>query len=420
MNNYSLRMANAEQNLSSLMQNLSLFNNYQGDVQDYPSTSSNVNFRSYSTAQTPGVYPITTNLLSVDFSDSGRLLYRQILLQRFLTDLYRAIFDSANYSDFIWVLSDSGKTVIDSVLKKMAAYPDQMLIMASCDVHASKVIKKLISLGKKSPYISMIPKIFASRVVTLMNNQHGRHVVQQCFTFLDKLSNMPLSEEVVKRWLDIANDKYGCIALQNCIDYIDDTPQLYYAYHSGSGSYNASLQEHLLVNISEHAAMLALDTYGNFILQRVIRMNIPVYNIVIAEGIKHLYETLCTNKSGSYLVEQFLNTPFRSYVAEELLSSSKLIPIAQHEFGNYVIQKLIKRTKVHDAPLYRELCKKLLQDLDKLQCSVYGRKVANLLKYQQKEDEAIEEKIIQKLEEQSRAMQASCSSANLLWSMSTL
>lgn len=107
-----------------------------GDVQDYPSTSSNVNFRSYSTAQTPGVYPITTNLLSVDFSDSGRLLYRQILLQRFLTDLYRAIFDSANYSDFIWVLSDSGKTVIDSVLKKMAAYPDQMLIMASCDVHA--------------------------------------------------------------------------------------------------------------------------------------------------------------------------------------------------------------------------------------------------------------------------------------------
>lgn len=113
-----------------------------------------------------------------------------------------------------------------------------------------------------------------------------------------------------------------------------------------SWSYQSKLHSAKTPNYRSKWLRYPSPMHRNFILQRVIRMNIPVYNIVIAEGIKHLYETLCTNKSGSYLVEQFLNTPFRSYVAEELLSSSKLIPIAQHEFGNYVIQKLIKRTKV--------------------------------------------------------------------------
>ncbi|CAO2823583.1 unnamed protein product [Amaranthus hypochondriacus] len=255
------------------------------------------------------------------------------------------------------------------------------LILASRDHHAAQIIKKLIHVARKLPIIDWFPTAFAVAVVNLMNHKVARDVVQTCFLKLDKFKNQALYDEVVSNCLAIATDVHGCIALENCIDYMDSSPKILSG--SGYGEYNItykSPRERLLNTIVHHAALLALHPYGNFVLQHVIPRCDELDLNVISIRIEHLYELLSTTKRGSYLVEKLLDTSFRSYVASYLLQSDRLSVIAFDEYGNYVIQKLLRVTKVHNTDLYQNLCKKLSKDLFALEDSIFGKNLSKLIR----------------------------------------
>ncbi|XP_021766655.1 pumilio homolog 11-like [Chenopodium quinoa] len=364
---------------------------FTGASSSSSSNSSELNYRN-SIMQHPGLYSTAAaERLLNNFIELRCYNRSVILLKDFLTDPYVVMMDKGRSSEFLHFLEGCPTGVIAGILDKIAKYPEECLVCASCHPVASSVIKKLIHVARKLPCVSLFPKTIAPSVVSLLSDQFGRHVVEECFILLDKFKNEILYEQVVEHWLDIATTKYGCISLQVCINHMDPSP----SPHIRQGVYVPSLKECLLKLISYNAAFLALDEHGNYVLQHVIMMNHPLCNEIIATELRPIYEILSNSKSGSHLVEKCCGSPFRSYVAEELLKSKNLLSIVQNKFGNYVIQRLLKETKVkkiytllvkHDTFLYEKLYKKLLQDLDTFENTPYGKNVANLIKDQLMED----------------------------------
>ncbi|XP_021859546.2 pumilio homolog 12 [Spinacia oleracea] len=378
--NYALP---SQYQLSNAASNYGLPNQYQLSNAASSSSSSEFELPTWNIQSPATLYPSTAGRITDDFVISNRI-NRITLLEDICIDPYTVMLDQERCSEFLKLLQNCNRTVLNHILRKMAEFPDTLLIFTSCDSHGSRVLKKLINAARKLPSVSWFPRIFSEAVVYLMNHKQARHVVQECFVSLDTFLNEPLYEEVMKHWCELAINKYGCISLQYCMDYMDSSPVLSY----DRMTYEPSLKERLLMDISYKAAPLALDIYGNYVLQHVLVMNYPKCNQVISKELRPLYEPLCIHQRGSFLVQKLCGTQFRTCVAEELLKSNMLVKIAQNQYGNYVIQNLLKEMKEHDVLLYEKLYKKLLRDFPTFEGSLFGKNVANLIKDEMRGDEA--------------------------------
>lgn len=239
----------------------------------------------------------------------------------------------------------------------------ELFINLSINLYGSKLIKKMVKLLKRSPFIyCLVVRLYAG-FYTLMMDRIGSYVLSYCLDYLDITHSALLYEAAISLCLELATHVMGCISLNNLIDKIQGPHR-----------------QCLLELISNNAVFLSHDPSGNHVVQKVLALENPIFTERICSLLRGHYVRLSLQKWGSHVVEKCLKSSAMHYAVEELVNSSnnQLLQVARDQFGNYVIQRALKVTKKMNDPFHLELLRSLQPHLETLRKG-YGRNVFNLI-----------------------------------------
>lgn len=266
--------------------------------------------------------------------------------------------------------------LIERVSKKQRIFlvnssADQFISIA-LDPHGTRALQKLVECIVSDEESQIIIKSLKDYIVELSRDLNGNHVVQRCLQKLESKDSQFIFDAACDDCVKIATHRHGCCVLQRCLDH-------------GSKEQRKQLCDKVL----HHASLLALDPFGNYVIQYIITKETELgenyeHTNKIVELLKPRVIELSLHKFGSNVVEKILRTPV---VAEtmilELLNSSGQFGIGQllHDgYGNYVLQTALDVSKLSNIYLYYRL-KDLLKPMfvGSVRNTPHGRKIMNIL-----------------------------------------
>ncbi|KAM7506353.1 hypothetical protein LguiB_005257 [Lonicera macranthoides] len=157
-------------------------------------------------------------------------------------------------------------------------------------------------------------------------------------------------------------------------------------YLQGGSVYNNYVREEMIQWLHESPDLFiaaAFHETRNFVVQHVLSLHNPQVTAEICSRLRDHYSQLSLNQRGSHVVEKCIaSSPLgMTYAVQEFLEDEKVLcQIARNEFGNYVIQRALKITKVSGSKLYQSLVNTLDAKALYIGKNRYGRNVINLIK----------------------------------------
>ncbi|KAF5811333.1 putative armadillo-like helical, pumilio domain-containing protein [Helianthus annuus] len=100
----------------------------------------------------------------------------------------------------------------------------------------------------------------------------------------------------------------------------------------------------------KNGILLAQDAYGNYVVQYILELQIPLAVSKLTSQFKGNYVHLATQKFSSHVVEKclaMLDAQIRSTIIRELISATQFEQLLQDPHANYVIQTALRVSKVH-------------------------------------------------------------------------
>ncbi|KAM7482445.1 hypothetical protein LguiB_007028 [Lonicera macranthoides] len=164
-------------------------------------------------------------------------------------------------------------------------------------------------------------------------NMYGNHVIQKCLAKFSSDEIETLLNVIADNCVEIARDKSGCCVMQQCI---------YQAHRL--------CKDRLISQVVSNALLLADDPFGNYVVQFMTEMRIPQVNLRLMGELEGNYLALSMNKFGSNVVENCIihcvDDCTRDRITRELIHSPPdFLMLAQHPYGNYVIQTALHFSK---------------------------------------------------------------------------
>ena len=254
------------------------------------------------------------------------------------------------------------KKIISLMLNQL----QNSLFEVSLNSYGTRALQKMIE--NLSPLfdddINIILNFVKGNVFKMIRDINGNHVIQSIIEAIknkDKLT--PLYSEMNEHLIEISKIKQGCCVFPKVLNNIreDDLANF-------------------INNIIKNLDTLINDEYGNFIIQRIIKLNRENYNNQIFDLIKNKIVQLSTQKYSSNVIETciFENINIREKVMEKLIEKNNVTNLICDQFGNYIIQKCLPLVKGKQFKSMIEQIKKAVKTLNQ---SNHGRKIyENLLK----------------------------------------
>ncbi|OMO78854.1 hypothetical protein CCACVL1_14084 [Corchorus capsularis] len=174
--------------------------------------------------------------------------------------------------------------------------------------HGSRALQKLLENLTTQQQISKFMSALSPCAVALTKDMTGHRVIQYCLKNFSEEDNKYLLNEVAYNCYQIATDKCGCCALQQCVDHT-----------------KGKARSHLVREIIANALLLAEDQYGygSNVVEKCLTESEEKYSTKI------IVELL-----GSPIVSRLLVDPFGNYVMQKALSVSK--GVVYHALENLV------------------------------------------------------------------------------------
>ncbi|XP_010478476.1 PREDICTED: pumilio homolog 18-like [Camelina sativa] len=222
-------------------------------------------------------------------------------------------------------------------------------------------------LGKFQETDEILLNAIVHRFIDIMTGKYSYLVALTAFRVS---RSFELFRRTLRDALYLASDVIGCIALNQMIT-------------ESKGFF----RDQLLHEIADNADWLSMDDSGNFVVQHVLNLrDLECTNLVAFRLYSH-YVALSSEKRGSYIVEQVLESG--SMIALYLVVSNlikcggfTLSRLARHEFGNYVVKKALNVTRREGRfDLFLGLVRmlKVSPFLDLLRVSQHGRNIVAIL-----------------------------------------
>ncbi|XVE93463.1 hypothetical protein REPUB_Repub01dG0195000 [Reevesia pubescens] len=262
----------------------------------------------------------------------------------------------ANY--LIQKLFEAGNQEQRTELLLLLVSNEQRFIEVCTDMHGTRGVQKFMERISSQEQRSFLLSMLKPIAVTLTNNIHGHHIIEQCLNKFSNEDTKHLVDEIVEHCLDIATDKSGCCVLQQCLAHA-----------------KAEAKERLLDQITENAFLLSEHPYGNYVVQYVLGMRVPnvTSNIIVQLG--GSYVTLSMNKYGSNVVEKCLKDAGEEHSARiitEIMHDPDFLKVLQDPFGNYVVQSALHVSK---RDLHNTLVEFIQHHYPFLHSHLFGKKV---------------------------------------------
>ncbi|RDA93193.1 hypothetical protein CP533_3159 [Ophiocordyceps camponoti-saundersi (nom. inval.)] len=232
------------------------------------------------------------------------------------------------------------------------------MVRIALNQHGTRALQKMIEFVSTAQQVRLIIEALRFRVVELIQDLNGNHVIQKCLNKLAANDAQFIFDAVGSNCVDVGTHRHGCCVLQRCIDH-------------ASGHQKAWLVE----RITDHARVLVQDPFGNYVVQYIIDLNEPTFTDPVVQSFKGCIGSLSRHKFSSNVVEKCLRCAgpeSRDLIVDELLAPQEIERHLRDSFGNYVIQTAVEFATPHQKYRLVEAIRPLLPQIRN---TPYGRRI---------------------------------------------
>ncbi len=259
------------------------------------------------------------------------------------------------------------KKIISLMLNQL----QNSLLEISLNSYGTRALQKIIEYLSSSftdDDINIILNFIKGNVFKMIRDINGNHVIQSIIDAIknkDKLT--PLYIEMNENMIEISKIKQGCCVFPKVLNNIreDDLGKL-------------------IKNVIDNLEILINDEYGNFIIQKVIKINNKNYNYKIYSYIKDKIVHLSSQKFSSNVIECCLADPstIKYKVVKKIIEGNNIKDLMADKYGNYIIQKALSYFKENEEIFFVIIntIKKninILKNGDELGQKIYDRLMTN-------------------------------------------
>jgi hypothetical protein len=172
--------------------------------------------------------------------------------------------------------------------------------------------------------VQTIINSLSGRVVELVQDLNGNHVIQKCLNRLGAQNSEFIYDAVGKHCVIVGTHRHGCCVLQRCID------------HS-TGYQRAQL----IARITENAFALVQDPFGNYVVQYILDLDEAQFTKPLCLSFSGSVPALSKQKFSSNVIEKCLRTAdfeTKRTLIDEMLVGNELEKMLRDCFANYVVQ----------------------------------------------------------------------------------
>jgi hypothetical protein len=232
------------------------------------------------------------------------------------------------------------------------------LVRIALNQHGTRALQKMIEFISTPGQVQTIIGALRYRVVELIQDLNGNHVIQKCLNKLSPTDAQFIFDAVGTNCIDVGTHRHGCCVLQRCIDH-------------ASGEQKAWL----IRQISNNAFHLVQDPFGNYVVQYILDLNEPIFTEPLVGMFAGRVGQLSKQKFSSNVIEKCLRCaqePSKDMLIEEMLQPSELDRLLRDSFANYVIQTALDYA---NAPMKARLIEAIRPYLPAIRTTPYGRRI---------------------------------------------
>ncbi|KIE03941.1 Armadillo-like helical, partial [Metarhizium majus ARSEF 297] len=234
----------------------------------------------------------------------------------------------------------------------------QDMVRIALNQHGTRALQKMIEYVSTPQQVHLIIEALRFRVVELIQDLNGNHVIQKCLNKLTSLDAQFIFDAVGNNCVEVGTHRHGCCVLQRCIDHASGEQKPW-----------------LVGRITEHARILVQDPFGNYVVQYIIDLNEPSFTEPMVAMFQGCISQLSRHKFSSNVIEKCLRcsqAPSKDMIVEELLAPQEMERLLRDSFANYVIQTALEFATPHQK--YR-LVESIRPILPQIRTTPYGRRI---------------------------------------------
>lgn len=198
------------------------------------------------------------------------------------------------------------------------------LVKIALNQHGTRALQKMIEFISTPEQTQTVIRALRDRVVDLVQDLNGNHVIQKCLNRLSAEDAQFIYEAVGGNCIVVGTHRHGCCVLQRCIDH-------------ASGEQRARL----IAQITGNAFHLVQDPFGNYVVQYILDLAEPHFTEPLCQSFRGNVPALSKQKFSSNVIEKCLRTAdyqMRRQMIDEMLAPSELEKMLRDSFANYVVQ----------------------------------------------------------------------------------
>ena len=232
------------------------------------------------------------------------------------------------------------------------------LVRIALNQHGTRALQKMIEFISTPAQIQIIIRSLQYRVVELIQDLNGNHVIQKCLNKLSPADAQFIFDAVGHHCVDVGTHRHGCCVLQRCIDH-------------ASGDQKAWL----IRQISNNAYVLVQDPFGNYVVQYILDLNEPIFTEPLVGMFRGRVGQLSKQKFSSNVIEKCLRCaqePSKDMLIEEMVQPTELDRLLRDSFANYVIQTALDYA---NPAMKARLIEAIRPHLPAIRTTPYGRRI---------------------------------------------
>ncbi|KAI8340614.1 armadillo-type protein [Chlamydoabsidia padenii] len=244
--------------------------------------------------------------------------------------------------------------------------PDLLQICLS--MHGTRAIQKLIEYLSSGHQIKTVTAALRPKVVALIKDLNGNHVIQKCLHRLSAEHNQFIYDIVSEHCIEVATHRHGCCVLQRCIDHAVDAQKT-----------------QLVQVVTCNVLPLVQDPFGNYVVQYVLDLGEVQYSDALVRCLIERVCDLSVQKFSSNVIEKCIRVSepeIRRALIAELITQSNMEKLLCDSFANYVIQTCLDYA---DQDQKVQLVDRIRPHLASIRSTPYGKRIHSKIQREQQQ-----------------------------------
>ncbi|KAI9872792.1 MAG: hypothetical protein M1830_001186 [Pleopsidium flavum] len=232
------------------------------------------------------------------------------------------------------------------------------MVKIALNQHGTRALQKMIEFISTREQIETIIHALRDRVVELIQDLNGNHVIQKCLNRLSADDAQFIFDAVGINCVVVGTHRHGCCVLQRCIDH-------------ASGNQKAQL----ISQVTANAYALVQDPFGNYVVQYILDLAEPAFTDPLCHSFSGNIPALSKQKFSSNVIEKCLRTAdtnVKRVMIDEMLHTNELEKMLRDSFANYVVQTAMDYA---DAETKARIIEAIRPILPAIRQTPYGRRI---------------------------------------------